>query len=204
MTLGNRYKSGITNEKWDAIIIGSGIGGLTSARLLADAGKKVLVLEKHFNEDEVPYEDAKKIASELVAYLNEVSQIVDFFNKPDEIRRLKDKVKNSVVILKKPVDSGEILGIIDAFVGSGGTMTAEAALRGIPTFSYNAIPNIIEDYLVRKKLVTRVNNINKLDKIILNVLNNNSGIIKNRALKEFKNMENPIKKLALVLETIRE
>ena len=48
MTLGNRYKSGITNEKWDAIIIGSGIGGLTSARLLADAGKKVLVLEKHF------------------------------------------------------------------------------------------------------------------------------------------------------------
>ena len=43
MTLGNRYKSGITNEKWDAIIIGSGIGGLTSARLLADAGKKVLV-----------------------------------------------------------------------------------------------------------------------------------------------------------------
>ena len=83
-------------------------------------------------------------------------------------------------------------------------MTAEAALRGIPTFSYNAIPNIIEDYLVRKKLVTRVNNINKLDKIILNVLNNNSGIIKNRALKEFKNMENPIKKLELVLETIRE
>ena len=45
MTLGNRYKSGITNEKWDAIIIGSGIGGLTSARLLADAGKKVLVLK---------------------------------------------------------------------------------------------------------------------------------------------------------------
>jgi len=35
-------------EKWDAIIIGSGIGGLTTAGLLAGcAGKKVLVLEKH-------------------------------------------------------------------------------------------------------------------------------------------------------------
>ena len=55
------------------------------------------VLEKHFNEDEVPYEDAKKIASELVAYLNEVSQIVDFFNKPDEIRRLKRKINDLIL-----------------------------------------------------------------------------------------------------------
>ena len=31
----------------DAIIVGSGIGGLTTASLMAKAGKKVLVLEKH-------------------------------------------------------------------------------------------------------------------------------------------------------------
>ena len=37
----------------------------------------------------------------------------------------------------------------DVFViGSGGTMTAESALLGIPTISYNAIPNIIENYLI--------------------------------------------------------
>nr|AIF21721.1 hypothetical protein [uncultured marine thaumarchaeote SAT1000_06_A02] len=34
-------------------------------------------------------------------------------------------------------------------------MTAESALLGIPTISYDAVPNIIEDYLVRKKLVMR-------------------------------------------------
>ena len=42
------YQSGISNQKYDAIIIGSGIGGLCAAALLSLKGKRVLVLEKHF------------------------------------------------------------------------------------------------------------------------------------------------------------
>ena len=37
----------VLNEKWDAIVIGSGIGGLTTASILAKTGKKILVLEQH-------------------------------------------------------------------------------------------------------------------------------------------------------------
>jgi len=42
------YNSKITEQSYDAIIIGSGIGGLCTAALLSLNGKKVLVLEKHF------------------------------------------------------------------------------------------------------------------------------------------------------------
>jgi len=73
------------------------------------------VLEKHFDEDQVPYEDAKKIASELVAYLNEVSQIVDFFNKPDEIKRLKRKI-NDLILQTDHSDQDLINNITESFM----------------------------------------------------------------------------------------
>jgi all-trans-retinol 13,14-reductase len=41
------YKK-LSAQKWDAIIIGSGLGGMTTGALLAKAGKRTLILERHY------------------------------------------------------------------------------------------------------------------------------------------------------------
>lgn len=47
-SIGRRYASHHVRGDYDAIIIGSGAGGLSTAAFLAKAGKKVLVLERHY------------------------------------------------------------------------------------------------------------------------------------------------------------
>ena len=42
------WKSEYASEKFDTIIIGSGMSGLTSGVLLSQYGKRVIILEKHF------------------------------------------------------------------------------------------------------------------------------------------------------------
>jgi all-trans-retinol 13,14-reductase len=46
--IGRRYRAGRAAEHYDTIVIGSGIGGLTNAALLARLGRKVCVLEQHY------------------------------------------------------------------------------------------------------------------------------------------------------------
>ncbi|MFC1701653.1 phytoene desaturase family protein [Pseudomonadota bacterium] len=46
--IGRRYRANRLDGTYDAVVIGSGIGGLTTAALLSDMGWKVCVLEQHY------------------------------------------------------------------------------------------------------------------------------------------------------------
>ncbi len=48
MAIGTVYRAGIAPGPFHAIVIGSGLGGLTTAALLARAGRRVAVLERHY------------------------------------------------------------------------------------------------------------------------------------------------------------
>jgi len=48
LRIGYRYRPGRLAAKYDALVIGSGMGGLTTAAMLSELGWKVCVLEQHY------------------------------------------------------------------------------------------------------------------------------------------------------------
>ena len=90
----------------------------------------------------------------------------------DQTNELKRIFGTSISILSKPVNGKELLRDVDCFLGSGGTMTAEAGLLGIPTISLNAVPNRIEDFLVKNKIIVRSESPDRISKEVFESLNN--------------------------------
>ncbi len=120
----------------------------------------------------------------------------------DITNKLKNELGKKITILNRVVDSNEILSLTDVFIGSGGTMTAESALKGIPTISYNAVPNLIENYLVKKGLITREENSNKIVPLVSKLLKSNKNKFKKQAKFELSKMEDPYIKLHETIQSI--
>jgi len=118
----------------------------------------------------------------------------------DEIKSLKRKLGKRIVVLDKVVDSGEILSLCDVFVGSGGTMTSEAVLRGVPTLSYNGVPNHDEKYLVRLGMLPRAESFSKIIQVTHKLLNSDRKKLKLKAKKFLDSMENPHSKLSEIIK----
>ena len=105
-------------------------------------------------------------------------------------------------MMDKVIDGKALLRFTDVFIGSGGTMTAEAALIGIPTISYDAVPNHIERYLVKIGLVRRQKNPKMIIKLVKKILNSDNQNLRKKAKTILNSMEDPTSKLLAAIRSV--
>ena len=118
-----------------------------------------------------------------------------------QINKLKREFGSKIIMMNGIVDGKSLLKFVDVFIGSGGTMTAESALMGIPTISYDAVPNYIEQYLVRNGLVKREKNPQKIVFLVKEILKSDNKKSRNKARKILNSMEDPFSKLVVHIKT---
>ena len=174
---------------------------LKNSKNLIKKGKKKIILVR-VEEEEASYSSKKRPAVPIIKEIikkfhNE--EIVVMGRYPSQVKHLTQTFGNKIKILDKVVDGKTLLNNVDVFIGSGGTMTAESALSSVPTISYNAVPNIIENYLVRKKLIVRERNPKRIAISIKKFLNSTNSEIKVKSKNMLHSMEDPY---PILIETI--
>ena len=183
----------------------------------------VVTMQRKIDENiKSPFEDNHKknilirVEEEEAAYTSKSSKIIPIIKKivndhkdenivvlgrySKQISNLQKSIGRKAKVIKMSFDGKYLLNNTDVFIGSGGTMTAESALMGIPTISYNAVPNIIENFLVKKSLVKRETNPKRVSNEIKRIFGVSRDKNQKRAEKVVKQMEDPIEKLVKIIK----
>ncbi len=162
--------------------------------------KNILI---RIEEEEAAYtQKSNKIIPIIENIVSKFSEenIVILGRYPKQIQNIQKKVGKKAKVVKMSFDGKHLLKNADIFIGSGGTMTAESALMGVPTISYNAVPNIIENFLVKKQLVKRETNPKKVSREIAKIFESKKQLNQQKSKKILNEMEDPIEKLIRVIE----
>lgn len=174
-------------------------------RFLLDKRKKTILIR--LEEEQAAYSVKYKtqifsVLQKLIQKLSDTN-IVVLARYSSQIKILNKKFGNKIKVLTDVIDSKPLLESSDVFIGSGGTMTAESALLGISTISYNAVPNFVEAYLVRKNLVRRETNPIDVVSTVKHFINSSNPKNKIKAKNMLKSMEDPYPKLIKVLKSMK-
>jgi len=111
------------------------------------------------------------IINGLIKKLRNPTQIVFLPRYQEQMDIVKKEFNKKVIVPEKVIDGPSLLHFSSVFIGAGGTMTAEAALMGIPTITcYPGEPTFVERYLIRKKLSYRETDPEKATEKIVQIL----------------------------------
>lgn len=122
----------------------------------------------------------------------------------DQIESLRSAFPRDLVVLGDVIDAQQLLPHVDVFVGSGGTMTAEAALMGVPTVSYDGVPNYYEQYIVRENLARRAREPEAIECAVRDLLSADRPTLLRRARQSLDAMEDPFDVLLKVMDDLCE
>jgi len=106
------------------------------------------------------------------------------------------RLRKNVTIPKTVIGGASLLASTSVFIGGGGTMTAEAAMMGVPAISYfPAGPTRVESFLQEKGLLTRLTDPTSIAEQTLSWLNDEAYKAENRvrARELLRSMEDPLK-----------
>lgn len=147
MTIGTQLHRVVLKDRYDTIVIGSGMGGLATAACLARSGQKVLVLERHYTAGGFTHTFSRKGYEWDVG----LHYIGDVHRKGSAMRRMFDFVSDGKLEWK------EMDPVYDRiFVGaeSFDYVKGEAAFR---EHMYQSFPDDKEAIAAYIKLIKKVN-----------------------------------------------
>ena len=120
-----------------------------------------------------------------------------------QLREVESRFGESFIIPQNVIDGTALLRATDLFVGLGGTMTAEAALMGVPTISAFQRDYSVERYLVSRGLIAKAKSPDQISKVAGKLLQTAvRASISNKASKLLRWMEDPAQKIADVVSNI--
>ena len=169
-------------------------------KINTDRSRRTVVIRPE--ESQASYKVEKTLSYKIIEEICKRSldyNIIVLARYPIQKKDLKSKFGKKIKVMERVVDVKSLFSVTDLFIGSGGTMTAESALMGIPTISYNAVPNYIEDYLVKIGIARRESSPKRIISIIDQMLNEKD-MIRKKARKVLNSMEDPYLKLIRTIQ----
>ena len=176
------------------------------SRPLQQAGGVVIRLE----ESKASYIADKKLGSAalIAAAVNELSKQTEvsiLCRYGDQIEYAKERYGNKARIIEQVVDGVQLIKSSSLFIGAGGTMSAEAALMGVPTISIAPMRFYVEDYLSRVGLLVRTHDKKTLVRTSKKMLEDAKfrKALYKKSARVLASMEDPTEKMIGAIKSVR-
>ena len=134
------------------------------------------------------------------------AQVVVLPRYERQVKMLTKELAGVASVLPNVVDALGLLARCSAFIGAGGTMSAEAALMGVPTIScYPSDPTYVDRFLFKLKLAERVLSVDKAVARVRGILKDPKVAIrqKEKAERVVAKMEDPLRVIMARLGLLR-